>query len=99
VEKGTLADSPPGSVLPPAMHLRRLSPDAPPHQLPGAPIDRDRSDAMALAWIDLDRSEAMDERRPRRNVHLFATVLGAIAGFVPAWNASRMDPVAALRYE
>jgi putative ABC transport system permease protein len=30
---------------------------------------------------------------------LFATVLGAIAGFVPAWNASRMDPVAALRYE
>jgi putative ABC transport system permease protein len=30
---------------------------------------------------------------------LFATVLGALAGFVPAWNASRMDPVAALRYE
>jgi len=30
---------------------------------------------------------------------LFATVLGAIAGFVPAWGASRMDPVAALRYE
>jgi putative ABC transport system permease protein len=30
---------------------------------------------------------------------VFATVLGAIAGFVPAWNASRMDPVAALRYE
>jgi putative ABC transport system permease protein len=30
---------------------------------------------------------------------VFATVLGALAGFVPAWNASRMDPVAALRYE
>jgi putative ABC transport system permease protein len=29
----------------------------------------------------------------------FATGLGAIAGFVPAWGASRMDPVAALRYE
>jgi putative ABC transport system permease protein len=30
---------------------------------------------------------------------LFATVLGALAGFVPAWGASRLDPVAALRYE
>ncbi len=29
----------------------------------------------------------------------FATGLGAVAGFVPAWGASRMDPVTALRYE
>jgi ABC-type antimicrobial peptide transport system permease subunit len=30
---------------------------------------------------------------------VFSTVLGAIAGFVPAWHASGMDPVSALRYE
>jgi putative ABC transport system permease protein len=29
----------------------------------------------------------------------FATVLGALAGFIPAWHASRLDPVTALRYE
>ena len=29
----------------------------------------------------------------------FATVLGAFAGLVPAWHASRLDPVTALRYE
>ena len=29
----------------------------------------------------------------------FSTILGAVAGFVPAWHASRLDPVTALRYE
>ena len=29
----------------------------------------------------------------------FATILGALAGLVPAWHASSLDPVAALRYE
>jgi putative ABC transport system permease protein len=29
----------------------------------------------------------------------FSTVLGALAGFIPAWHASRLDPVSALRYE
>jgi putative ABC transport system permease protein len=29
----------------------------------------------------------------------FSTILGMVAGVVPAWNAVRLDPVAALRYE
>jgi ABC-type antimicrobial peptide transport system permease subunit len=30
---------------------------------------------------------------------VFSTVLGMLAGMVPAWGASRLDPVQALRHE
>lgn len=30
---------------------------------------------------------------------VFAVLLGALAGFIPAWNASRLDPVQALRVD
>jgi hypothetical protein len=61
-----------------------------------------RGEAVADATWSRGQSES---RSPRAlNVTAltsvgFATVLGALAGLMPAVNAARMDPVAALRYE
>ncbi|MGD0863395.1 MAG: ABC transporter permease [Candidatus Limnocylindrales bacterium] len=58
----------------------------------------------AVADVDMEPRTVRIEEPEALNVTAltsvgFATVLGALAGLMPAVNAARMDPVAALRHE
>jgi putative ABC transport system permease protein len=59
--------------------------------------------ALVLAANEAGRASGtiLFELTPRTALTalIFSTVLGALAGLVPAMNAARLDPVAALRYE
>jgi hypothetical protein len=90
---------------------RRLPLAHPPRDRPGVRDDRIDSRAdrtrdrrrMTILFNDLGRASGNVLFDLTLGTALtaigFSTGLGAIAGFVPAWHASRLDPVTALRYE
>jgi ABC-type antimicrobial peptide transport system permease subunit len=53
---------------------------------------------MESRTVRIEKPEALKNVTALTSVG-FATVLGSLAGLIPAVDAARMDPVAALRYE
>ena len=62
--------------------------------------DAERSNGRRLTNLVASGEDLVEENLGLVLVGMFVSVFtGLISGFAPAWSASRLDPVTALRYE